>query len=242
MKTILIPTLFQQDTEDAVKAALNYAKTSDCKIILMSVSDIEDTYSASSLLRSLDNNWTFDQEKILYNCRDIIDLHANCSLKVHSQFGVSAPKIKNLLDHYNINMIVISQTFKQSSDKIHEYCYQILCNNKYPILHVSNILNDFHFVNAMYLESENSNYELADVQKAIKEKFSLKIVSRAKISFDETDKQILPLVTAAIAKNDIDVIIETRKSAKSTTKKRASLLPNNNLGIPVLSIYEEAYF
>lgn len=241
MKTLLIPTTFQNDTQDAVKAAINYANGMPCTLLLMIVSDIKENYSASSLLRSLDNKWTNVQEKVLENCREIIAENANCKLKVHNQFGVSSPLIKNLLDYHSIELVIIPSSFKNSSLKIHQYCCQILANYKCPILHITTSTEEIHFSNAIYLENEKSNYPLANIQQLVQQQFSLKIVSQAKISSHESNEQLIPLVTEAIAKNDIDIIIETRKAEKIRLTKTKSQLIDEALGLPVLSIYEEVY-
>lgn len=241
MKTLLIPTTFQNDTLEAVKSALHYANGASCTMVLMLVSDVQDTYSASSLLRDLDTTWTDAQEAVLDDSRTLVGAHANCKLKVHHQFGVSSPLIKNLLDFHGIELIILPQSFKNSSLKIHQYCCQVLANYKSPILHISTSTEDVQFTNAIYLENEKSNFPLANVQQLVQKQFSLKIVSQAKISSQETTEQLIPIVTEAIAKNDIDIIIETRKAEKIRMTKSKSQLSEDVLGLPVLSLYEEAY-
>jgi len=241
MKNLLIPTTFQNDTLDALKTAIHYGNGASCTLVLLLVSDVQDNYSASSLLRSLDNKWTNAQEDILDKCRDLIAENTNCRLKVHNQFGVSSPLIKSLLELYQIEFVILPQSFKNSSLKIHQYCSQILANYKCPILHINNSVEDIHFNNALYFENEKSNYPLADMQQLVQERFSLKIVSQAKISSQEANQELIPMVTEAIAKNDIDIIIETRKAAKISINKRKNLLTDEALGLPVLSIYEEVY-
>lgn len=241
MKTLLIPTIFENDTIDAIKAALSFANGNPCKLLLMQVSDVQETYSALSLLRNLDNKWTNAQENVLERCREIIAENPNCKLKIHHQFGVSSPLIRNLLDYNSIELVIIPTSFKSSSLKIHQNCAQILANYKCPILHVNQVDEEIHFNNAMYFENEKSNYPLANVQELVQKQFSLKIVSQAKVSPTESSEQLIPLVSEAIAKNDIDIIIETRKPEKIKIKKTKSQLIDEKLGLPVLSIYEEVY-
>jgi hypothetical protein len=241
MKTLLIPTTFQNDSIDAVKAAISYANGNPCTLLLMLVTDVQETFSASSLLRNLDNKWTNAQENVLESCRALIETNPNCKLKVHNQFGVTSPLIRNLLDYYTIELVIIPSSFKTSSLKIHQYCTQILANYKCPILHINQAAEEIHFNNAMYLENEKSNYPLANVQHFVQQQFSLKIVSQAKISSTESSEQLIPLVTEAICKNEVDIIIETRKPEKIKISKTKSQSIDEALGLPVLSIYEEAY-
>lgn len=241
MKTLLIPTTFQNDTLDAVKAAINYSNETPCTLILLLVSEVQENYSASSLLRSLDNKWTNAQENILDHCRAIVAENQNCKLKIHNQFGISSPIIRNLLNFNTIELVIIPPSFKSSSLQIHQYCCQLLSNYKCPILHINTAFEDVHFNNAIYFENEKSNYPLANIQQLVQEQFSLKIVSQAKISLEDSNEKLLPLVSEAIAKNDIDIIIETRKSEKIRKSKTKSQLTDEALGLPVLSIYEEVY-
>lgn len=241
MKTLLIPTTFQNDTKDALKAAINYANGTPCTLLLMLVSEVKENHSASSLLRSLDSKWTNAQENVLESCRELISENENCKLKVHNQFGISSPLVRNLLDFYNIELVIIPPSFKSSSLKIHQYCSQILANYKCPILHINNVSEKIHFSNAIYLKNEKSNFPLENVQQLVQQQFSLKIVSQAKISSIDFDSQIIPLMTEAIAKNDIDIIIETRKPEKIKISKTKIQIIDQSLGLPVLSIYEEVY-
>lgn len=241
MKTLLIPTTFQNDTIDAVKAATNYANGTPFKVVLMQVSDVQETFSASSLLRSLENKWTNNQENVLDYCRELVAQNTNCKLQLHNQFGVSSPLIKNLLDFHDIELVIIPTSFAASALKIHQYCNQILANNKCPILHINNTVQDINFSNAIYLENEKSSYPLANVQQIVEENFSLKIVSQATIPAVEASQEIVPLVAEAIAKNDVHIIVETRTPKKIRTNKAKKYYIDEAFGLPVLSIYEEAY-
>lgn len=241
MKNLLIPTTFQDDTNDAVKAAINYANGQLCTVVLMLVSDVNENFSTSGLLRSLENKWTKSQENVLENCRKIIAENSNCNLKVHNQFGVSSPLIRNILDFYTVELVIIPASFKNSASQIHHYCCQILSNYKCPILHTNNSVEEVHFSNAIYLENEKSNYPLANIQQLVQKQFSLKIVSQAKISMQESNEHLLPLVTEAIANKDVAIIIETRKSEKTKRSKTKNQYIDEALGLPVLSIYEEVY-
>lgn len=241
MKTLLIPTTFQNDLIESVKTAMHYANGASSTIILMLVSAVKEHYSASSLLRSLDNKWSNEQENVLEVCREIVAENAHCKIKVHNQFGVTSPLIKNLLDLHSIELVIIPQSFKNSSLSVHQYCCQILSNYKCPILHINNAIEDVMFSTAIYLENETSNYPLATIQQLVQEQFSLKIVSQAKISSQETNAQLIPIVTEAIAKNHIDIIIETRKSEKIRRSKSKNKITDDSLGLPILSLYEEVY-
>ncbi|MEZ0130491.1 universal stress protein, partial [Flavobacterium sp. LBUM151] len=94
MKNFLIPTTLEQDTIIAVKSAINQAKNTNCEIILVMVSDTPDTFSASQFLREMKTSLTVSQEEVLETCRYIIGHTPNCKIKVHNQYGLSAPIFK----------------------------------------------------------------------------------------------------------------------------------------------------
>ncbi|PZQ82052.1 MAG: hypothetical protein DI548_12340, partial [Flavobacterium johnsoniae] len=55
---------------------------------------------------------------------------------------------------------------------------------------------------------------------------------------DQKPEEIQPLLTEAITKNNINVLIETRKPKKIKLKNKNFSI-NESFGLPVLSLYEE---
>ncbi|KFF04379.1 hypothetical protein [Flavobacterium reichenbachii] len=238
MKNFLIPSTLKEDTILAVKSAVNQAKDSDSEIILMIVSEAPDTFSSSSFLREMKTGLTASQAEVLETCRYIIDHVPNCKLKVHNQYGISAPILKRIIEVFNIKLIFLTPSYKQETKKIHQYFIQLAGNQKCPILHLSTEVNKDAFNKALYVENANINLHVKDVQQYLSANFSFTIVSQTP-SFDDNYENVQPYLSEAIAKHDIDMLVETRKGEKIKFKKVKKQNVNEKLGLPVLSLYEE---
>jgi hypothetical protein len=237
MKNILIPTTLQSDTINAIKAAIKSSNAEQCQLILMLITDIPDTYSSSNLLRNINQDLSTTQENVLQMCREIILESNTCSLKIHHQYGISSPLFRNLMEHYAIELTILTPSFKSSKKKINAYCVQIISNSKCPILHINANFEEEVFSQALYIKNSDSILQIEDLQTYIKTLFSLKIISNPQQKVDEIE----PFLTDTISKNNINILIETRKpkKLKLLRKEKASL--NETLGLPVLSLYEEVY-
>ena len=235
MKNILIPSTLQNDTINAVKTAINSANGNQCQITLMLLTDIPDTFSSASLLRNINTGLNSTQENVLDLCRQIISESKNCSLKIHHQYGISSPVFKNLVSHFNIGLTIITPSFKSSKKKINSFCIQIISNSKCPILHTSANFDQDIFSQALYLKNSDSHLHAEDLQAYVNTLFSLKIVSESETNESQ------PFLSDTIAKNNINILIETRKPKKLKLLKKEKAALNELLGLPVLSLYEEIY-
>lgn len=233
MKNILIPSTLQSDTINAVKTAIQSSNGEQCQLILMLLADIPDTFSSASLLRNINTELNTTQENVLEMCRQIILESKNCSLKIHHQYGISSPVFKNLMEHFTIGLTIITPSFKASKKKINSFCVQIISNSKCPILHTNANFEEEIFSQALYLKNSDSSLPTEDLQAYVNTLFSLKIVSETKTNESE------PFLTDTIAKNNINILIETRKPKKLKLLKKEKAALNELLGLPVLSLYEE---
>ncbi|MHA3788181.1 hypothetical protein ACX0HA_08230 [Flavobacterium hauense] len=239
MKNILIPTTLQQDTIIAVKAAIKHANESNYIITLMLVSDLPDAESASYFLRTTKSAYTSLQTQVLDLCHTEAADHPNCRLELHNRYGVSAPLLKNLLEHLGTGLIIVPPSYKQERDSIHHFCLNLLANSKTPILHLTEGCEEQEFNKALYLEHTTAQLGLQEVQQLIGSQFNFRIVSHAAVG-EQYPNELGTQLTEAIAKNNIDLLIETRKPEKVRMKKRKEAYVNETLGLPVLSIFEEA--
>ncbi len=239
MKNILIPTTLQKDAVTAVKAAIKQAAGSNCTITLMTVSDTPDVESASFFLRTVRTSANALQSQVLEECREEIFNAGNCTIEVHNRYGLSAPLLKNLLEHLGTNLIIIPPSYKQERDSIHHYCLCLLANSKIAMLHLTEDYEEQEFNKALYLENEKAQLGLQQLQQLIGSQFNFKIVSHASIGEYYPD-ELGPQLTEAITKNNIDLLIETRKPEKIRAKKRKQAAVNETLGLPLLSIFEGA--
>jgi hypothetical protein len=238
MKNFLIPTTLKEDTISAVKSAINQAKETPFEIILMLVSDTPDTFSSSHFLREMRTGLTTSQEEVLETCRYIIEYTPNCKIKVHNQYGLSSPIFKHIIDAFDVKLVIMSQSYKQETKRIHQYLLQLAANHKCPILHLGTEVNKDDFNKALYIENGSANMHVKDVQQFLSKNFSYEIVSQT-ANFDDNFDEFAPCLSEAISKYDIDLLVETRKGEKIKFKKTKKLNVNEQLGLPVLSLYEE---
>ena len=239
MKNILIPSTLQKDAVTSVRAAIKQAADTNCIITLMMVNEAPDAESASFLLRTTRTSPTALQSQVLEDCRAEISNTDNCRLEVHNRYGLSAPLLKNLLEHLGTNLIIIPPSYKEERDSIHHYCLSLLANSKIAMLHLTEDYEEQEFNKALYLESEKAQLGLQELQQLVGREFNFKIVSHACICAPYPDALGTQL-TEAISKNNIDLLIETRKPEKIRTKKRKQVTVNETLGLPLLSIFEGA--
>ena len=239
MKNILIPTTFQPDTINAVKTAIKQSKGKNCNVILLQVCDIPDTDSSAFFLRSIKNQLTVSQKNMLEASRNLVFVSQNCTFKLQHQYGISAPLMRNLLDHLHVGLIILTPSYKKTEKKIHNQFLQILANCKCPILHLNSNFDEQVLNKAMYLEQTKSKLQAEDVQQLMQDQFDFKVVSQATIFEDQNVEEINPQLSEAILKNQINLLIQTRKPEKIKLSKKEKLTINESLGLPVLSLYEE---
>jgi hypothetical protein len=237
MKNILIPTTLQADTINAVKTAIKQSKGKNCSIILLQISDVPDTDSSAFFLRSVKNQLSVSQKSILDSCRNLTAVAQNCTFKLQHQYGISAPLMRNLLEHLHVGLIILTPSYKKAERKIHNQFLQILTNCKFPILHLNSNFEEHDFNKAMYLEQTKSKLQAEDLQQLVQDQFDFKIVSQAIIFEDQNPEEISPQLFEAISRNEIDLLIQTRKPEKIKSNKKSNI--NESLGLPVLSLYEE---
>jgi hypothetical protein len=238
MKNFLIPTTLKDDTISAVKSAVNQSKDTESEIILVLVSESPDTFSTSSFLREMRSGLTRSQEEVLETCRYIIDHSPNTKLKVHNQYGLSAPIFKRLIEAFSVKLVILTHSYKQETKRIHQYLVQLAGNQKCPILHLSTEINKEVFSKALYVENSSKSIHVKDVQQYLSENFSFEIVSQT-ANFEDNYENVAPFLSEAISRHNIDMLVETRKGEKIKFKKVKKENINEKLGLPVLSLYEE---
>lgn len=239
MKNILIPTTLQPDTLTAVSAGINQAAGSNCTLTLMLVSEAPDAESASLFLRTAKPTQTALQTQVLEDCIAEAAKNPKCRLEVHNRYGLSAPLLKNLLEHLGTNLIIIPSSYKQQRAQIHHYCLGLLANSKIAMLHLTEDCEQQEFSKALYLEHASAQLGLQELQQMVSTQFSFKIVSHATIE-ERHPKELGTHLAEAISKNNINLLIETRKPERLKTKKQKAATVNEILGLPMLSIHEEA--
>jgi len=238
MKNILIPTTLAPDTVGAVKTAMKHAGEQGCTLVLMLCCDAPDTFSAAEYRRLAMPQSTPVQSDVLRQCRIAVKQNGYCTLEVHHQHGLTGPLLRNLLEFKKIDFIVVPESYNTAPEKIHKYCVKLLLNSKCPILMPGCVSDRQQMANALYLEQDNTSLPLHEVMKMVDGKFPYRIVSRALISEMYNPEDLRPILAETIFKNDIDVLVQTRKHEKLTFTNKARATVNEVMGLPVLSLYE----
>lgn len=238
MKNLLIPSTLDLDTVNAIKVAIQQSKGKNSTIYLALVFEIPDTYSTATFLRTMKDDMTISQKKVLEYCRELIAISQNCNLKIHHQYGISSPLVSNLIEHLNIELTILTPSYKNEEKRIHNQFVQILSNCKCPILHLNSNFEDQNLTKAMYLEQTKSKLQAEDLHKLIPAHFDFKIISQTKIFNDQNPEDLESLLNESILKNKIDLLIETRKPKKIKLKNK-NTSAGENFDLPILSLYEE---
>ncbi|MBD3583894.1 hypothetical protein [Flavobacterium selenitireducens] len=235
MKNILIPTVLEPDTLSAVTSAISYSNGEDFQIVLLLLNEVEPSYSAAAFLRNAKPTLTSVQQKTLEQCADKIREAQHVSLHVQRQASISAPLVRNLMQALEIGLIIVPKSFRESSKKINRYCLGLLSNCQCPILNLCETPAS-EMQKALYLEYTGSKLQVSDLQRHLDGKFPFRIVSQAKISPAE-EQSLRQLLAETITRNDIDLLVETRKPAKVKLGKKPVSF-HDELKLPVLSVYE----
>ncbi|NDI99311.1 hypothetical protein GWA97_09515 [Flavobacterium sp. LaA7.5] len=239
MENILIPTTLEADTVYAVKTAIRHTYNNNCSITLMLLHEVADCYSSLYVLNKTGSGITKAQNEVLKTCRELVNETENCKLIVHNQYGLSRPLLKNLIEHLSVDVIILCESYKTNPDKLHSLCNKLLLSSKYIILHLGTNVKESRFSKALYLQNSYNPLCIQELQEKIKERFKFKIVSQAEIEEQEGDK-ITEMLLNVINKNDIDLVVHTRKSKqKILGKKSNEKLITDVIGLPVLSFSEE---
>lgn len=238
MKSILIPTVFENDTLYATETAIKHAKGKNCNIVLLTLAEAPDTYSAAEFLRKTKQPITAAQGEVLEECRAKVAASGNCTLEVRNQYGLSSALLRNLLEFLGTEMIILTPSYKAEKKKIHTYFCKLVGTCKKPILHLGSGCDQPAFNKALYIERDNTQIGIQELQQLVSSQFDFRIVSQASIAEEQHPEGFAPYVNEAIAKNGIDLLIETRKPQKALLSSKA--IRNEAYGLPVLSIHEEA--
>lgn len=238
MKKFLIPTTLLPDTIAAVNTAIYQSKNVDCEIVFMFVCESPDTYSTSQFLREMRKKLTTNQENVLENCRALIDDNPNCKLKIHNQSGLSTLIFKGIIDYYGVNLIIFPNSYKKETKKINQYLVQLATKQKCPILHLNVDHNAETCNKALFIKENNGKITLESVQSFLNDNFPLEIVSQTTHQNGHYEDAV-PFINEAISKYNINMLVQTRINQKVKFKKNKHNNMNQELGLPVLSLYEE---
>lgn len=233
MKNILIPTILQPDTVQAVKVALTDARPA--AITLLILSNPEDTASSAHWLRSTSPQMGGVQEQILDECYELARQKQGCRLKVQYQYAVTGPLLRGLMEYLDVEMIILPESFLQSQKPINRQCVRLLRNSRYPILHLTGGAERPYFSKALYLQQSASVNRLGELLHAVDAFFNLRVVSQTAVPQEQPE--MAPLYDM-IHQKDIDLLVETRRPEKKIRLSRPKNPLKTQIELPLLSLYE----
>ncbi len=236
MKSILIPTVLENDTLQAIETAIRHAKGKSCNIVLLTLTETPDACSAVEFLRKTRKPLTAAQSDLLDECGLKVAQSANCTLEIRNQYGLTASLLRNLLEYLGTEMIILSPSYKAVKKKIHTYFCKLVSGCKKPILHLGNSSDQPEFNKALYIERNNTHIGIQELQQLLNRQFDFRIVSQANVDGEHSTDGFAPFVTEAIEKNGIDLLIETRRPKTVSGRHPVT----DTYGLPLLSIHEEA--
>lgn len=240
MKNILIPTTFEEDTLCALNNAMMQATDGPCKIVLMHPVPMPESFTAVEFIRKSHNHLNAAQSSVIEKCHKAVAAVAGCRLEVRNQIGISGPLLRNLLDFLNVNLIIVPASYKAEKAKLHTRCLEILLKYKCPVLQLSMEAGETELTNALYLENKKASVGIQELQESVSGQFNFRIVSHAEMPESQNPDELASYLAEAIEKNNINLVVETRRV--QNRRKYSNMAGNIDelLGLPVLSINEEA--
>jgi hypothetical protein len=240
MKNVLIPTTLKPDTVDALKTVARNSHNGNVKVVLLMLSEMPD--GITDLLFSTKSGIESELEnvKTLRECKAYANAFENIDLHVHHQYGISGPLMRNIMEHHEIGLVIMTPSYKQEKESIHQHAVKIVNNGKCPVLHLPEKVKELSLDQAIYLEDTPSHISISEVQQMLKRDFDIQVVRQAKVNNGHTLEELSPVLNESITEDRIPLVVETRKPDKkwSAGRKKAQVNLAEKLGVPVLSILE----
>lgn len=241
MKSILIPTTLKPDTLKAVRSVVKNVRDDNMKIVLLLLSEMPDGITDLLFSSKSGPETSIQEQKVLDECRRYVAEFDQVSLQVHHQYGISGPLLRNIMNYHTISLTVLTPSYKNEKDTIYRQAVKSLLNCKCPILHLPEEINELALDQAIYVDNSPSHLSLEDIQHLLNKEFAIRVVSKAKLMEGQRTEDLTPELVQAIEKNNIDLLVETRKPVKKgwgVAKVEAQVSLAEKLGVPVLSLFD----
>ena len=226
MKNIMIITTYEADTFGALKIAADLKRYHDGSLVLLTVSPLSDSITELLFLSARDHVEQQNRKKRLEewnrfatNNKVYVDFP---EIKEHHQYGMSGPILKQILECFDIDMIVVPPSMQKSRFFIHQLLLKLLHRSQYPLLLLStDQLPSEPIQRALFLDG------LGESLTAEIENMPFHVIHKSML---EQVPQISPL-RQLIEKHKIDLIVQRKQ--KSSTGMDKDL---QNLGLPILTV------
>jgi hypothetical protein len=239
MKNVLIPTTLHSDTLKAVKTIIDNVHNKKVKVVLLLLSELPDGITDLLFSSRSAGEISYDKRQVLDECRNYAARFSQVAFHVHHQFGVSGPLMRNIMDHYAINLTVLLPSYRKEKESVHRQAVSILSNCSCPLLFLPEEIESLVLDQAIYVEKEQTRISMEEIQRMLKQEFDIRVVQQAKFN-GYSEEELKPVLAETLDKTNIGLLVETRKPEKSgwRSTKRAQISLAEKLGVPVLSIID----
>jgi len=135
MKRILIPTVFHQDTLAAIRLASELNAHGDEVIItLLTASELSNSITDLLFLKPHSETDKLARQQMMNGVQEMLRTRKFMRMIEHHHYGVSRPKIGQLLERLETDMILVPRSFQQSNHYVHKSMLSIFNKLHHPLM------------------------------------------------------------------------------------------------------------
>jgi hypothetical protein len=176
MKSILVPTIYHEDTLQAIEMTCRLSTKEVCQVVLLSVTEINDSISEMLFVHEKQKALEEPRAALYEAFKNTSSGNTTWIIKEHHQYGMSRPVLATLMERYAIDMAIIPNSFNTSNEHIHRYTLELLNETQCPLLTIPAFGKKLtQFNRALYLNKNgrHANGALAHFSFTIIEEASL---------------------------------------------------------------------
>lgn len=219
MKNILIPTIFESDTEHALRVAADLKHNSSGDVILFSVSEVSDSITDLLFLSSQSTVDIRKQDQLLEFWKQFKARNSSAAeVKVHHQYGLSRPLCKRLISRFEVDMVIVPLSFRMSKQYIHQFAMRLFHQSGCPMMLLPD--NDISYKGiqrALYLD------ELKEVASQPVQQYAFHVIHKSMMPNNESIQTI-------VNRMQIDLIVKQKRKVGEND------IEMSDLGLPILTI------
>ena len=228
MKNILITTTYDVDTFNALKIAADLIRHHKGSVVLLTVSDLSDSITELLFLSARDHVDQEQRQKRLEEWRHFKIQNDvsfdSLDIKEHHQFGFSRPILRQILERFEIDMIIVPHSMQRSRFCIHKVLLKLLNDSQYTLLLLSaEQPSSERIQRALFLDGSG------ELLTAEIENMPFHIIHKSMLDQSTWQHQSLKQL---IDRHKIDLIVQ-RKKNRAMARINADL---PDLGLPVLTV------
>lgn len=223
MKTFLIPTTFDEDTNKAAKVAMNMFSSPEDRVVLFSVSDVSNSITDLLFLADAHPVDLTRRQHILDYWSDLKkDFQVNGNMTTHHQYGLSRPIFESILQRFDVSMSVVPESFQNSKQYIHQFMLKLLHQSNCPMMLLPQNLPGKGIQRALYLD------EIPETRTAMVQGYPFHVIHKSMVSEAE-----YPSVKSIVEALHIDLIVKGKRVEGVTDSMDREV---SAFGLPVLAV------